>query len=144
MTTIAYKDGVIAYDSRAIQGTVIVDDDRDKRYHREGRDYFAAGSTSDHEKLIALDFGDLSIDLKQVDSLALAWDGNNLYEVGVDECECVFFRTPRELGKHYAIGSGALFALTAMDMGATAEEAVRMAAKRDTCTGGTIRTFKLE
>ena len=30
MTTIAYKDGVIAYDSRTTRGTVISDDDCEK------------------------------------------------------------------------------------------------------------------
>jgi hypothetical protein len=39
----------------------------------------------------------------------------------------------------YAIGCGSDHAITAMDMGATAYQAVQMAAKRDTGTGGTIR-----
>ena len=44
----------------------------------------------------------------------------------------------------YAIGSGADHAFTAMDCGCSAKEAVQMAVKRDTCTGGRIRSFKLK
>lgn len=38
-----------------------------------------------------------------------------------------------------AIGNGSPFALTAMDMGSAAAEAVEMAKKRDTSTGGQVR-----
>ncbi|MOA55862.1 hypothetical protein D3C78_1797360 [compost metagenome] len=43
----------------------------------------------------------------------------------------------------YAIGSGLAYALGAMDMGADAERAVQAAAKRDTATGGRIRTLRI-
>lgn len=43
-----------------------------------------------------------------------------------------------------AIGSGMYYALTAMDCGCSAEEAVKMAAKRDVNTGGEIRIFKIQ
>lgn len=43
----------------------------------------------------------------------------------------------------YALGSGESFAIGAMEMGATAEEAVRIAAKRDTATGGEITVLSL-
>ena len=36
MTTIAYKDGVIAYDSRVTRGDLITDDDCDKCIERDG------------------------------------------------------------------------------------------------------------
>ncbi|MNJ79145.1 hypothetical protein D3C77_770710 [compost metagenome] len=42
-----------------------------------------------------------------------------------------------------AIGSGAPYALAAMDMGASAEDAVRAAMKRDIYTGGKIRTLRI-
>jgi len=44
--------------------------------------------------------------------------------------------------KVYSIGSGSDHALTAMDMGATAEKAVEMAMQRDICTGGRIRLYR--
>lgn len=42
-----------------------------------------------------------------------------------------------------AIGSGAAYALAAMDMGASAEDAVRAAMKRDIYTGGKVRAMKV-
>ena len=53
------------------------------------------------------------------------------------------WKTRLSLSNPDAIGSGSPFALTAMDMGASAEEAVTMAAKRDSCTGGKIRTLRI-
>ena len=46
-----------------------------------------------------------------------------------------------QVDHQYAIGSGSNNAITAMDMGATAAEAVEMAKKRDTGTGGLVRTL---
>ena len=45
-----------------------------------------------------------------------------------------------ELSNPDAIGSGSAYAIAAMDMGASAEDAVRAAMKRDIYTGGTIRS----
>lgn len=42
---------------------------------------------------------------------------------------------------YYAIGSGAVHAITAMDCGKTAAQAVQMAAKRDCNTGGKVVTL---
>jgi ATP-dependent protease HslVU (ClpYQ) peptidase subunit len=42
-----------------------------------------------------------------------------------------------------AIGSGAPYALAAMDMGASAEEAVRAAMKRDIYTGGEVHVLPI-
>jgi hypothetical protein len=43
-----------------------------------------------------------------------------------------------------AIGTGTDHAITAMDCGLSAREAVKMAMKRDTGTGGRIRTYKVK
>ena len=53
---------------------------------------------------------------------------------------------PREysLKELNAWGSGSMYALGAMDQGATALEALRIAMKRDPGTGGKIRTLTLE
>jgi len=45
--------------------------------------------------------------------------------------------------KHYAIGSGSMAAMVAMNMGATAAEAVKEAAKVDDYTGGKIISLSL-
>ena len=46
-------------------------------------------------------------------------------------------------GKYYAIGSGAICALSAMDAGASAIEAVRIGIKRDVFSGGKVMSVRL-
>ena len=45
--------------------------------------------------------------------------------------------------RFYAIGSGCEFATGAMEMGATAEEAVQVAIKHSTSCGGPINVLRL-
>lgn len=139
MTTIAYKDGVIAYDSLVTAGGTVVYDDFDKKRERNGVLFFGSGATADIELLITAYFGEApGCDL---DARALAFHDGKLsllvFESGrVFESEVLADRP-------YAIGSGQDHAWTAMDMGATAYQAVELAAKRDTGTGGKIRAFTL-
>ena len=64
-----------------------------------------------------------------------------LYLVGVGPNDH-FWKFEMSKERHAAVGSGSDHALTAMDMGATAEEAVKMAMKRDVMTGGRIRLYR--
>lgn len=43
-----------------------------------------------------------------------------------------------------AIGSGAAHALTALDLGCTAQDAVRAAIKRDSASGGKVRSLRMK
>lgn len=61
--------------------------------------------------------------------------------MGIDKEEG-YVCCPCRDGLSFAIGSGAKHALTAMDLGLDAKEAVKMAMKRDIYTGGRIRTFR--
>ncbi len=72
---------------------------------------------------------------------ALIYDGN-LWEASFCP-ETGFWKAPVSPKEPRTLGSGGCYALTAMDMGATAKEAVKMAMKRDTGTGGRVRTYKL-
>jgi len=54
------------------------------------------------------------------------------------------FREVKVYGKHYAIGSGSQGAMAAMNMGATAAEAVKEAIKVDDYTRGKIRSLSLD
>lgn len=45
---------------------------------------------------------------------------------------------------HFAIGSGGKFAKAAMDMGASAERAVRIAIKNDSASGGRVHVLELK
>lgn len=141
MTVIAYKDGVIAYDSRKTMGETIIDDDHDKRVTRGNVDYFFAGNTGDLDVLLNLDQGHGgSI---ENGAGALRVENKSLSFIGMNKIDG-FWRAPIENNKVFAIGSGQDHALTAMDLGCSAKEAVKMAIKRDSCSGGKIRVYKVK
>ncbi len=137
MTTIAYKDGVIAYDSQITCGSTVTYDDYEKCHEVKGVKFFMCGKTCDYTALQDAYFG--AAVSKEVDASAIVADGDGLWCVGAG-VEDGFWKSPIPASAIYAIGSGADHAITAMDMGATAHKAVQMAAKRDTGTGGLIRT----
>ena len=68
-------------------------------------------------------------------------EGGELFYITSDDES--FSKQKLDPSKPYATGSGQHHALTAMDMGATAKEAVKMAIMRDTNSGGRIRTYKI-
>ncbi|ENM3096134.1 TPA: proteasome subunit beta [Pseudomonas aeruginosa] len=140
MTTIAYKDGVIAYDSRQTRSGAIVSDDCQKLTIVEGVSFFLSGAVCDEKALIAAYFGTPSP--VPVECSGYAVDGGKLLMVGHDDKTGVW-KQDLDLANPDAIGSGSAYALAAMDMGASAEDAVRAASKRDIYTGGKVRTFRV-
>lgn len=141
MTTIAYKDGVIAYDSQVTRADVIVYDDYDKCLVRDGVRFFCSGATPDFSVLVDVYFG--AKPTGPVDVTAMVLDGEDLMLVAIDN-DTGLWKSPIMRDRPYAIGSGTPFAFAAMDMGASAEKAVELAAKRDTGTGGKIRTLRID
>ena len=137
MTTIAYKDGIIAYDGRITRSHQIVYDDFDKCLDRDGVKFVCSGSTADFEGLISAYFGG---EAPNCSAVALVVADGGVWHSAVDE-NSGFWKAPLIMDRPYAIGSGSEYALTAMDMGASAYQAVEMAMKRDSCTGGKIRTL---
>lgn len=140
MTTIAYKDGVIAYDSRQTRGDRIVSDDCSKCETVDGVSFFLSGAVCDEKALIAAYFGAPSS--APVECAGYAADGGSLFMIGHDDKNGIW-KQPLDLSNPDAIGSGAAYAIAAMDMGASAEDAVRAAMKRDIYTGGTVRTMTI-
>lgn len=140
MTTIAYKDGVVAYDSRQTQGTRIADDDREKLQIINGVKFVLTGAISDFPTLIDCYFGIHKSG--SIDAGGIVVDGGSVWVIGHCD-ESGFWKESHSRSVPFATGSGAAHAITAMDMGADAETAIAMAAKRDVCTGGRIRSFKL-
>ncbi|WP_122586653.1 proteasome subunit beta [Pseudomonas viridiflava] len=138
MTTIAYKDRVIAYDSRQTRGGAIVSDDCLKCEIVNGVSFFLSGCVCDEQALIAAYFGTPSKD--PVECSGFVVDNGKLMMVGHDD-KTGIRKQPLDPAKAYAIGGGSAYALAAMDMGASADEAVRAAMKRDIYTGGTVRTM---
>lgn len=140
MTCIAYKDGVIAYDSRITSGSEITYDDYEKcRLVKDVR-FFLSGFTCDYEKLVGAWFGESP--KGNVEASALVFDGEKLWRIAYHENDGLS-KAPIPLDRPYVIGSGSPHAQTAMDMGASASRAVEMAKKRDTGTGGKVNTFAL-
>lgn len=141
MTTIAYKDGVIAYDSRVTRGSLIDHDDYEKLIHRQGHRFLLTGSGCDFEALLDEFFG-VKLGDKPLEASGLVVSNGRLCQIGHD-AESGFWMDEVWAERPFATGSGRDFALAAMDMGATAKEAVEIAAKRDVYTGGTIRTLTI-
>ena len=139
MTTIAYKDGIIAYDSRATRGDLISTDDFDKCAKAGGALFFFSGTVSDLKYLIDGYFKG-EVPPKTADIGGFAVEKGKVYRVGA--CDGEFWK--EDARNIDASGSGYAHALTAMDCGLSAIEAVKMAAKRDTGTGGKIRHYKVK
>lgn len=140
MTTIAYRDGVIACDSRQTRNSAIVSDDAQKCQIVNGVKFFLSGAVCDEGALIAAYFGTPSS--VPVECSGYVVEGGKLMMVGHDD-KTGIWRMDLDPSNPDAIGSGAPYALAAMDMGASAEDAVRAAMKRDIYTGGNIRTIAI-
>lgn len=140
MTTIVYRDGVIAYDSRKTAGGTITSDCHDKHESRGGVHFFFAGSVCDREDFIA---GYLSGEnVRPMDCGAITIQEGSVYSSGVLD-DGRIWKCPIDKGDCYAMGSGQEFAWGAMEMGATAVEAVEAAKRRDVYSGGEVRVFEV-
>ena len=146
MTTIAYRDGVIAYDSRMTRGDLIVSDTYDKCIQKDDYLFIGYGDVESINKLI---HAYLTGEIKEpIESNALVYDEKNinLIHIGFDPTQTPknLWNNPLDLNEYYAFGSGEEHAITAMDMGASAYEAVKMAIKRNCCSGGIIRKLHIK
>lgn len=141
MTTIAYKDGIIACDGRATSGYEITEDNFDKMVEVDGVYFFLSGTICDFDNFIDCYLTGAK-PTKGNETAAFVYDDKKLYKAAI----CTyngFWKRKLNLKNNYSIGSGDAYALSAMDCGKTAKEAVEHAMKRDTMTGGTIKEYKL-
>lgn len=142
MTTIVYKDGVVAYDSRCCAGDLIVDDNYDKKIVRNGVTFFMAGALSDDDNFIDVYFGNEEPEDDNTNCAIVVDEHGQAWLAAIND-ESGFWKR-RLGGTHvYAIGSGSPFAFTAIDLGCDAAGAVKAAMLRDSKTGGKVRTFKV-
>ncbi len=140
MTTIAYRDGVLAADGRMSQGHTVVTDKYTKVKRIPGG--LAVAGSGDVTRLAA--FVDWLMggsegarpSLKNCDALVVYPSGK---VEAFDETGSVIL--PKS--GYYAEGSGRAFALGAMAMGADAREAVKVAARFDQGTGGRIKSITI-
>ena len=153
MTTIAVKDGVIAFDSRRTRdGRIIISDNEDKsiRFEKDGKECVAvaAGSIPDVNTLISIYTGkisesDCNSDNLQAEAFVMENEDGKPKVIHIwFSCGSLLKQTPCDKGD--AIGSGSDFALAAFDHGATAVKAVKAAKKRDVYTGGVVRSVRLK
>ena len=149
MTTIAYKDGVLASDSFLVGGDgKIASTCYEKIWEHNGVIYGFSGYSKviDDFKAIVRMPGSNSDRLIDIFN-----EGENLYWIeinstGVSYEGCVNKSgniSKFELHGPHAIGSGGEIAKGAMMAGATAEEAVYIAGQIDVYTGGEIRTHTI-
>lgn len=142
MTTIAYdhKARQIAIDSRSTSGGIIKSDSR-KKWITQGKDiWFFAGAHCDiHEFLCAFDGIKPERDL---DCIAMAVIGGIAYWCGVDNGDKTTWK--QALEDSDAVGSGQQFALSALDFGKSAKDAVKYAATRDIYTGGKVHLYDIK
>jgi len=150
MTIIAYRDGIIASDSQET--------------HSDGRKAPCKKIYKSRDGVIIGTAGDSYTGLMLVDWFergARLDDAPDLSHVSTDEdFECLivesreniytmnrfFQRYDIELmnNEFYAIGCGSGYAMVAMEMGATAKEAVKVTCKYDAYCGGNIQVMKVK
>lgn len=140
MTTIAYnhQDKEVAVDSRVSRGNLIVTDKANKRLLVKGVEFFICGATCDFDLLVDSYFNGKS-DLVP-DASAITIDNGKAYRCGVESDGTGW---KQELVNNDAMGSGADWAIAAMDFGCNSKDAVNYAKTRDNCTGGRVRVFKV-
>jgi hypothetical protein len=138
MTTIAYhhKDGCIAYESRLTKGGTICTDSFEKMRVKGGEKFILCGVESDCQSFInhypefkpEHSYRCSGVIVRDKKAYSFCFNQEGEYE----EFELTF---------NEAWGSGQDHALTAMDCGLMAKEAVAMAIKRDSASGGEVHNI---
>ncbi len=142
MTTIVYdhKSQEIAFDSRLTNGTDIATDKEIKyRYTGGGEHWFISGRTSDYKSFIN-NFSNNEDSSGNLDCIAIVLSDGNVYMRTIDNG--VYCETPLDFNE--SVGSGYKWALSALDFGSTAFEAIAYASTKDTSTGGDIGIFDIK
>lgn len=141
MTTIAYRDGIVATDTLSVAGDMIVNHAYEKCIVKDGVMFFLTGSTSDHDKLVEEYLSPTGRDIG--DASAIVADNGKIFIVGREDGNKGIFKCPNKRENYIAIGSGERFAISAMDHGKSAEEAVEYAMKRDIYSGGQVKVYRV-
>jgi len=145
MTTIAYRNGIIAYDSRMTAFNIIVNDNFEKSFRQDGKALVYCGDVGDMQHFVECVFNNKNPD-RELDCQAFVITSGVLHCVDVVEDNGTFRirEIPLETDNYYAIGSGTRFALAYMDCGMSAVEAVSKTFTRDPFSGGKIRTINIK
>lgn len=142
MTTIAYRDGVLAVDGR-ISGEHTLYSDKEKKLSRlkDGSLVAYAGTVADCQKFLRwARKGDFAKPHPKGSYVCVWLRDEGLTEYTGNDGKHIVLNKKQ----FHAWGSGHLSALGAMHHGATAVEAVKCAAKVDLRTGGKISSATLK
>lgn len=138
MTSIAYRDSILAADTQVSFGDMRLPE-RVKKVHRlpDGALFAGSGTYSFIEQLrLAIVKQHPMPETKKVDALMVRPDGTvHVYE------NCMW--TKASPAPYYAIGSGAPYALAAMWCGLGAKKAIECAMAHDVHTGGEVVSVRL-
>ncbi len=140
MTTIAYdhKKKQIAYDSRVIRDdTIIITDEAEKMEEFDDIQIIGSGVSSDIDELTNCYLNDEEPSKNNLRAVLIVVRDGKLYRVGC--CDGEVWVNP--IDTSWAEGSGSDFALAALDLGYTAEQAINYVKTRDIYTGGTVRVI---
>ena len=137
MATIAIDHNTISADGRITFGDQIQRDD-DKKVFKIGKAIVAyAGSVPDSETLIDIAFNGADVPDTSLDANILTIDDGVPMMHDCTDGVYKFW----QVHPTFAIGSGEMYALAAMDLGKTSREAVKYAMTRDIYSGGKIKTM---
>ena len=143
MTTVVYnhKEGVVACDSRITQGHEISTDNFSKIMKgTDGVTFIVSGNLAQFNTFVNyFPFGMDGEKMPNLDVVSFIVIDGQLFEAYISEGD--YSLAP--ITFNAAIGSGTPFAMSAMDFGCTAKQAVKYAMTRDSATGGKIRTVKV-
>ena len=139
MTTIAYRDGVMAADGRVTDGQLVVTDECKKiRKLSDGALFALCGDDYLEEAIVewleACEPETVPPTGKDFTAILVDTSGNLSTYSGVGERFLPWYDV-----KFAAFGSGGELAYGAMEMGATADQAVAVAIRRNTHSGGLIQ-----
>lgn len=138
MTTIAYRDGVVATDTQSTCGHLVYDRAREKRLSVRGAVFWLCGDNHDAEA-----FANKILDGVRFEKNGYDCDGLALIEGALYSCGCsegTYWKSPITSGP-WAWGSGAEVAMGAMAMNATPGQAITVASALDVFTGGEVREY---
>ncbi len=138
MTVVAYDGRFIAVDSRISQGSHISDDDYNKTIENSNWVLFWSGSMDQKDEFISAFLTGEKF-LLEVNTSLMGFEkatGKVFYITGKDQ-----YVRKALVSYPDSIGSGCDHAITAMDCGKNAVDAVKMAIKRESTCGGTVRCF---
>ncbi len=148
MTTVAFRDGILAADSRYSDGNVGITRGPKlfrKKVGKRGKEHLIGICGSVYAALVFVDW--YGTDNKELHKQLLGMDDDQfeviVWDGRVLKCSNYMLRLTEIHEPYYAIGSGGVHAITAMDCGKSAAQAIQMAMKRDSNTGGRIVTMRL-